>query len=742
MAEGGAFVAGAITAKMLLDLTGWSKGIKQVGDDTKKIGGDTAEMGRKIAGVGKSLTAIGGAVTGTLVAMVKATANAGDQINDLSKRTGISTEELSRYKYAADLSGTSLEGFVTGIRKLSSGMLDTSRGIAAARTTFDELGISATNADGTLRPVNDVMGDVADRFSKMEDGARKAALAQDLFGRSGMDLIPMLNEGRDGLSKLFAEADRLGVVFTSKTAAASDAFNDSLTTLKTSLAGMTQQIAVQIMPALTGFVTAVSNVVAKVTEWAQAHPGLVKTIGEFGLVLGGITTTLGLVVTIVGKLITGFGVLAVKIGMTSTALVTSLGAWAAIGVAAYKVYQITTDLITAKERLVDADYALFESQQRLGQKLREAADAAGLSRREFVALTDKYNGNTAALAMAIKHGEEGKALQESLEKVGKAHGEAIDKQRAAQDKSTASLDKFTAAAKLAMPPMTGLTIQAEDAAAAFQRMSEQNISDLAESLNMENATSTIVEIPVEMDLSSLGQSKDEGIAILDEFIAAGAEKSAAATEAAKAALSEYQNLAAEVYGGIINGFGSIIEGTQSMGTIFHDIVTKMIADLGKLVIMEMLAAKKSIIADQMKSVASFIASIFESIPFPFNIALAAGAFALVSKLFSKLTKFAKGGAFEKPTVIQNAVVGEAGPEYLLPEAKLIRIVQSAMRFNPFTAVPSLTPAAAMAGPGSVSININSPLIHTVGLSRRDLEAAGEDLVSVIDNQMRRVRKAG
>jgi hypothetical protein len=740
MAEGGAFVAGAITAKMLLDLTGWSKGLKQVTDDTKKIGGDAAEMGRKISGVGKAMTAIGGAVTGTLVAMVKATANAGDQINDLAKRTGISTEELSRYKYAADQSGTSLEGIVTGVRRLSAGMLDSSRGLAAAKISFDELGISVTNADGSLRPINDVMMDAADRFSKMEDGAKKAALAQDLFGRSGMDLIPLLNEGRDGMAKLFAEADRLGVVFSSETAAASDAFNDSLSKLKSSLAGVTQQFAVQIMPMLTNLVDGIGNVVSKLTDWIKAHPELAKAIGTFGIALGGILTGTGLLVTVVGKLITGFTLLAARIGMTGAALATSLGAWAAIATAAYKVYEITNNLIKAKERLIDADYALFETQQRLGQKLREAADAAGITRREFVALTEKYHGNTAALAMAIKRGEEGVALQESLAKVGAEHAAAIDKQREAQDKANKSLDGLAGAATLAMPPMTALTQQAIDAGAAFQKMADQNIADVIDQLNFETGIGTIVEIPIEMDLGGLEEQAGTGIEILDQFNADAAELVAAASEQARTQLEEYQRISDQVFADIISGFGEIITADKSMGQIFSDITKKMIADMGKLVIQEMLFSKKSIIAKQMESVAAFISSIFKKIPFPLNIILAAGAFALVSKLFSKLTKFAEGGAFEKPTVIQNAIVGEAGPEYLLPEAKLVRIVQNAMKFNPFTAVPTLAPMAATAGGPSIAVNINSPLITTVGLTRRDLESAGEDLMAVIETQLRRSGK--
>lgn len=739
MAEGGSFVAGAITAKMLMDLTGWSKGLKQVSADTKKIGDEVNRMGQLVANTGKTMAAIGGAITGTLAALVKTTANAGDQINDLSKRTGISAEALSQYKYAAEQSGTSLEGVVTGLRRLSSGMLDAQRGLAVSKQTFEELGITVTNTDGTLRPMNDVLLDVADRFSKMDDGAKKAALAQDLFGRSGMDLIPLLNEGRDGLARMMAEADRLGVTFTGKTAAASDAFNDSLAMLKTSLAGVAQQIATQIMPTMTEFITRVSNTIAKITAWAKEHPGLTKALAGTALQIGAFLAVAGTMLMVIGKTTMALNMLAFQLGTTAGVLTASLGAWGAIAVAAYKVYTITTDLIKAKEQLADADFRYSEAQRQLGAKLREAADAAGMTRREFVALSEKYENNMTVLARAIFKGKEGVELQKSLAKVGAEHAEVIDAQIAAQTKATKTTTDLTGAFKMSVPAIKAVTDQTVDAVAAFEKLADQNVGDLMDSLSMDAATSTIVEIPIEMDLDGLNDSVSEANAILDGFIAAGAERSAAATENARTILDEHKRVSEQVFADIITGFGDIIAADKSMGQIFADITKKMIADMGKLVIQEMLFSKKSIIAKQMESVASFISSIFKKVPFPINLILAAGAFALVSKLFSKLTKFAEGGSFQRPTVIQNAVVGEAGPEYLLPEAKLVRIVQNAMRFNPFTAVPTLAPAAVPAG-GTISVNINSPLITTVGLSRRDLESAGEDLMAVIETQLRRTGK--
>jgi hypothetical protein len=146
-----------------------------------------------------------------------------------------------------------------------------------------------------------------------------------------------------------------------------------------------------------------------------------------------------------------------------------------------------------------------------------------------------------------------------------------------------------------------------------------------------------------------------------------------------------------------------------------------------------MAAKKGVIGQMMVSVAHFIASIFKKVPFPLNIVLAVGAFALVSKLFSKLLKFKEGGVFTKPTI---AEVGH-GTEYVLPKKKLIDIVRGAMVMPRFNAAPAM----AMAGVGggvAVTVNFNAPIVSATGYSRRDMDAAGEYMVQVIDKQLVRV----
>jgi hypothetical protein len=134
-------------------------------------------------------------------------------------------------------------------------------------------------------------------------------------------------------------------------------------------------------------------------------------------------------------LIRGWQTLTTVLNLSTVALGMSVIGLTALVAAAGVAYDIVTRLTNAKNEATDADYAAFESNQKLGQKLREVADAAGLTRAEFHQLSLKYDDNNAAMAMAIKRGTEGKALQEALAKVGKEHAAAIDAQKAAQEKA-------------------------------------------------------------------------------------------------------------------------------------------------------------------------------------------------------------------------------------------------------------------------------------------------------------------
>ena len=250
------------------------------------------KVGDKFQDIGKTLSIAGAAITASMGLIIAKTANLGDKFYDLSQRTGIAVETLSSFKLAADKSGTSIEGFATGMKGLSRVMFEAASGGKEAKEAFIAVGVSATDDTGKLRPLDQVMLDVADRFASMADGAEKNALAMKLFGKSGMDLIPMLNLGRKGLQENIDKMQKFGAV-TLEEARAGDAFNDAMTELQAATGGLTRTIGNALIPVMTGLATKTSEIIAKVTAWAKEHPGLTKAIAGTVFGIGGLFTALG-----------------------------------------------------------------------------------------------------------------------------------------------------------------------------------------------------------------------------------------------------------------------------------------------------------------------------------------------------------------------------------------------------------------------------------------------------------------
>ena len=213
------------------------RGLGGLTDTAKSVNGVLANLGVAVSVAG-------------LTAMVKSAIDTGDALDEMSQRVGVSVETLSVWKPAAEQSGVSGESFEKGLRKLSTTMLEAATGSEDAARGFSAVGVEFKNQDGTLRATDQVLLDLAERFKAMPDGAEKTALAVQLFGKSGAELIPFLNQGRDGINELAAEMQALGVQMSNETAAQAGNFNDALDKLKLATTSIGNQIIASLLPAL------------------------------------------------------------------------------------------------------------------------------------------------------------------------------------------------------------------------------------------------------------------------------------------------------------------------------------------------------------------------------------------------------------------------------------------------------------------------------------------------------------
>lgn len=197
-----------------------------------------------MAGLGATLS------VAAFSAAIKQAIDYADHLNDLAKQTGIAVETLGGLGYAAAQTGTSLEAIAKGSAKLATLMADAAAGGEKANRVFDAMGVSVKNADGSLKAIDESLFEIADRFEGYQDGAEKAALANQIFGeRMGAQLIPLLDEGGTKLRELAEEYQKYGGI-TADTAARADSFNDTLAKLSMMTGALWRTVASALLPTL------------------------------------------------------------------------------------------------------------------------------------------------------------------------------------------------------------------------------------------------------------------------------------------------------------------------------------------------------------------------------------------------------------------------------------------------------------------------------------------------------------
>lgn len=263
------------TMEALLKIRADVQGEGQVNALGRAIGG-LSNTARRVQGGLRGLAGAAGGLSGALGALVpvvsvgglaalaKNAIDAADDMNDLSQKTGVSVEQLSKFQQAANASGTSIEGVGAAMIKLNKGL---AAGGGPAAEALQALGLSATDASGKLKTTDQVMLEIADKFAKMPDGAQKTALAMQLFGKAGADMIPLLNGGRKSIEGLAA-------TMSGDFAKGADSLNDKLATLQGKLLQMGVAVGTALMPAL----NVIADLILKLAEGFAALPGPIQAI--------------------------------------------------------------------------------------------------------------------------------------------------------------------------------------------------------------------------------------------------------------------------------------------------------------------------------------------------------------------------------------------------------------------------------------------------------------------------------
>lgn len=317
----------------------------------------------KIAGIGAGMAGAGATILAPLTAAVFQFAGAGAAIDDMSQRTGASAEALSQLAYAAGQSGTDIGTVEKSIRKLGKTVTEAADGSQGAAEALSAIGLSVAELS-TMTPEQQLQA-VADGLSKISDPGEKAARAMDILGKSGADMLPLMNGGAEGIRELMNEADALGLTLSGDQAASAAAFDDMWDKLKNTFGAVSMQIGAALAPAITDLMGRVVPVVGMVVQWIRENGGLIKGVAMLGVGL----VVAGAALTTFAGLLTG---IAFVIGAITSPLGIMIGLIAGLGVAIIRYFGGATN---ALNMLKDAFPGLLAPIQEVGGAMMKFLNA-------------------------------------------------------------------------------------------------------------------------------------------------------------------------------------------------------------------------------------------------------------------------------------------------------------------------------------------------------------------------------
>lgn len=235
------------------------------GTSAGSVGGSNfaSALGRGLGVAGAAVAATTAAIVGTGTALYNSTAAAaayGDQIDKTSQRLGMSAQAYQEWDYVMQLAGTSMSENSAAFRTLTNQLDAAMNGSSEAAANFEALGLSMDDISNMSR--EDVFASIITGLQGMEDTTERAALANDLLGRSAQALTPLLNMTAEETRAAIDTANEYGIVMSGEAVTASADFTDALTTMNATVTGLKNSMLTELMPSMTTVMNGLSKVFA------------------------------------------------------------------------------------------------------------------------------------------------------------------------------------------------------------------------------------------------------------------------------------------------------------------------------------------------------------------------------------------------------------------------------------------------------------------------------------------------
>jgi TolA-binding protein len=317
------------------------KGLQAAEKKLQAFGAGIASIGTKLAGLGAS-------VVTPLLGAAKVFADMGSDMVDMSQRTGVSVEALSELGFAAEQSGADVETLEGGLRKMQKQVVEAASGSETAREALGKLGLAVDDL-AKLSP-DQQFKLIGDRLSQIQNPTLKAALAMEVFGKSGTKLLPLFANGARGIEELQQQARDLGLTMSTDDAQAAEAFGDTLDVLWKVLKKTVFTIGSALAPLLTEAAEGFTRVVVTVSNWIKENKDLVVMVfkiaaaavaaGAALVVLGTAISGIGAALGAIATVATGIGAAIATLGSIIAAIVSPIGLVIAgvVALAGYLLY--------------------------------------------------------------------------------------------------------------------------------------------------------------------------------------------------------------------------------------------------------------------------------------------------------------------------------------------------------------------------------------------------------------------
>ena len=282
--------------KELKKLEAQTSVLGQASQKMADFGNATTKAGESLRG----LSMVAGAVDLALAGLTVKAGQTADDLNTMSKVTGISTDELQKYKYSADLLDVSVETIAKSQVKMKKSMYSAQQGSSAMAEAFATLGVAIEDSNGQLRSQDDVFTESIKALGQMENETQRDALAMQIFGKSASELNPLIEDNGETfqrVSDIFAQ-NNLDVV-DQETIDKANQFQDALDTLKLTGMATLSTIGMQLAGYLAPAMEKIAEVLGKVMGWlSQLDPQVLTIIG----IIAGVLAVLSPLLIVVGKI--------------------------------------------------------------------------------------------------------------------------------------------------------------------------------------------------------------------------------------------------------------------------------------------------------------------------------------------------------------------------------------------------------------------------------------------------------